>query len=259
MSAPNPNSPVPELDVVRGRAFSFYPPILGIEHNEWKLRESTWSEVLVHNTKSDVEIWVPRRFIGQVSRVEEPMMIVGLSKELEYGAGLLRQTTRRIIQMPKASPGPAPADESSIPKPAMVSGVRLTSSGDGESKLGLLLIGGIVAALAVVFAAVSFMRSDRVEYTAVLQEDLGFTAQDSYHAIVRKLGPPSNDRWKEGKDLQYRALSYPNRHFTVILMGVEQGNALYIGAMNDEWRPVHSVSHAGRGNTRSLLEKLPRF
>jgi hypothetical protein len=240
MSAPNPNSPVPELDVVRGRAFSFYPPILNIEHNQWELR--------VHNTKSDVEIWVPRRFIGQVSRVEEPVMIVGLSKELEYSAGLLRPTTRRIIQMPKASPGPAPADEASIPKPAMVSGVRLSSDGDGESRLGLLLIGGIVAALVAVFAVVSFFRADRVEYTAV-----------GYHAVVRKLGPPANDRWREGKDLQYRALSYPNRHLTVILMGIEQDKALYIGAVNDDWRPVHAVNHAGRGNTRSLLEKLPRF
>jgi hypothetical protein len=92
-----------------------------------------------------------------------------------------------------------------------------------------------------------------------LQEDLGFTAADDYHAVVRKLGPPANDRWNEGKDLQYRALAYPNRHFTIILMGTDRNNALYIGALNDNWRPVDTVKHAGRGDTRSLLQGLKRF
>jgi hypothetical protein len=59
--------------------------------------------------------------------------------------------------------------------------------------------------------------------------------------------------------MQYRALSYPDRHLTVIFMGTERKNALYIGAFNDEWRPVHTVTHAGRGNTRSLLDRLKRF
>jgi hypothetical protein len=42
-------------------------------------------------------------------------------------------------------------------------------------------------------------------------------------------------------------------------MGTEQKNARYIGAVNDEWRPVNSVKHAGQGDTRSLLEGLKRF
>ena len=74
MSAANP---IPELEGLSGRAFSFYPPILNVEHNEWRLREATWSEILVHNTNCDQEIWVPRRFVGAISRVEEPVMIVG--------------------------------------------------------------------------------------------------------------------------------------------------------------------------------------
>ena len=67
---------IPELEGLSGRAFSFYPPILNVEHNEWKLREATWSEILVGNTKDGQEIWVPRRFMGAISRVEEPVMIV---------------------------------------------------------------------------------------------------------------------------------------------------------------------------------------
>ena len=48
---------------------------------------------------------------------------------------------------------------------------------------------------------------------------------------MRKLGTPANDRWRAGGDLQYRALSYPDRHFTIILMGTEQKNVSYIGAL----------------------------
>jgi len=250
-------NPIPELEGLSGRAFSFYPPILNIEHNEWKLQEATWSEILVHNTKGDMEIWVPRRFLGAISRVDEPVMIVGLERELEYVAGILRPHERRVIAMPKGPSSPPPVEDSAIPTPAMVGGARIGDA--GESRMGLYILAGIVAVLVVVYFGISYSRGDRVEYQAVLQEDLSFTAEDDYHAVVRKLGTPSDDRWREGKDLQYRALTYPDRHFTVILMGTEQNNARYIGAVNEQWRPVHTVKHAGRGNTRSLLEGLKRF
>ena len=250
-------NPIPELEGLSGRAFSFYPPILNIEHNEWRLSEATWSEILVQNTKDDLEIWVPRRFLGAVSRVDEPVMIVGLDRELEYAAGLLRAHERRVISMPKGTAPSAPLADEAIPTPAMVHGVRLGDA--GESRMGLYILGGILMVLLLVYGVVSYSRGDRVEYQAVLQEDLGFTAEDDYHAVVRKLGAPANDRWKEGKDLQYRALAYPERRFTVILMGTEQKNARYIGAVNEDWRPVHTVKHAGQGNTRSLLEGLKRF
>ena len=254
MSAANP---IPELDGLGGRAFSFYPPILGIEHNEWLLQEATWSEILVHNTKDQNEIWVPRRFLGKVSAVDEPVMIVGLDRELEYAAGILRPHERRVISMPKGPVSAAPIEDADIPTPAMVGGARIGDA--GESRMGLYILAGIVAVLVVVYGVISYNRGDRITYQAVLQEDLGFSADDDYHAVVRKLGAPANDRWSDGKDLQYRAMAYPARHFTVILMGTEQKNARYIGAVNDEWRPVNSVKHAGHGDTRSLLEGLKKF
>ena len=84
------------------RAFSFYPPLLGVEHNEWTYRKSTWSEILVHNTKSEQDIWIPRRFVGELSSVDEPVMIVGLKKELEYRGGAVWPHERRVIELPKA-------------------------------------------------------------------------------------------------------------------------------------------------------------
>src|ERR1700694_3585824 len=93
----------PPLEQLGQRPFSFYPPISNIVHNEWLYRRATWSEVLVQNTKTHEEIWVARRFLGAVSSVgSEPVMIVGLAKELEYKAGTLWPVERRVIEMPRA-------------------------------------------------------------------------------------------------------------------------------------------------------------
>src|SRR5713226_2004423 len=134
--------PPPPLEQLGQRPFSFYPAIANIEHNEWMYRQSTWSETLVRNTKTGVEVWVPRRFVGEVSRVDEPVMIVGLLKELEYKAGTLWPAERRVIEMPRAvNDFPrAPASVAPTP-PAPVVGIRL---GDGaESRIGKVILGGI--------------------------------------------------------------------------------------------------------------------
>ena len=168
--------PIPEFEGLSGRAFSFYPPILNVEHNEWKLVETTWSELLVQNTKGDQEIWVPRRYLGAISRVDEPVMIVGLDRELEYTAGILRSHERRVISMPKGSSARSPLADGAIPTPAMIGGIRLGDA--GESKMGLYILGGIIVVLFVVYGVISYSRGDRIEYHTVLQEDLGFTAAD---------------------------------------------------------------------------------
>src|SRR5688500_8070293 len=92
----------PPYDQVGHRPFSFYPAIVNVEHNEWRLRRATWSEMLVVNTKSAEEIWIPRRFLGELSRTDEPVMIVGLNKELEFKAGQIVPFVRRVIEMPRA-------------------------------------------------------------------------------------------------------------------------------------------------------------
>src|SRR5512141_2863581 len=95
--------PIPPLhEPLVHRPFSFYPPILNIAHNEWRLRRSTWSELLVVNAKTGAEVWIPRRFLGEISRVDEPVMIVGLLKELEYKGGSVWPHERRVIEMPRA-------------------------------------------------------------------------------------------------------------------------------------------------------------
>src|SRR5260370_29177504 len=89
----------PPLEHLGARPFSFYPAILNIEHNEWLFRKATWSEMLVYNVKTTEEIWIPRRFIGEVSRIEDPVVIVGLVKELEYTGGALPPDQPRPVEM----------------------------------------------------------------------------------------------------------------------------------------------------------------
>ena len=249
----------PPYDQVGHRPFSFYPAIVNVEHNEWRLRRATWSEMLVVNTKSNVEIWIPRRFLGELSRTDEPVMIVGLNKELEYKAGQILPFVRRVIEMPRAvndSPrSSAPAPEI---KPGDVVGIRFESS---EKRVGKLILtalaGGVLACVLLVF----LFRGDRnVRFAPVLQSELGLTATDDYHAVKRKLGEPSSDQWKsEEGAMQYRVLKYPSQGISVILMGSERDRALYIGAVDANGRPVHAVSLPGGRDTSALLRSLRGF
>src|SRR5512140_2077154 len=96
-------SPVPlSVEQLGDRPFSFYPAILGIEHNEWSYSRGTWSEMLVINRTTSNEVWIPRRFVGEVSRIDEPVVIVGLTRELEYRSGMVVPHERRVVQMPRA-------------------------------------------------------------------------------------------------------------------------------------------------------------
>ncbi len=75
-----------------------------------------------------------------------------------------------------------------------------------------------------------------------------------------KLGQPGTDRWLLASgEIQFRALTYPDRKFTVILMGGTRESALYVGTMDDNWVPLHSVELRSGGTTLSLLRGLKRF
>src|SRR5215469_14918196 len=142
----------PPLESLGNRPFSFYPAIVNIEHNEWIYSKATWSEVLVINAKTGDELWIPRRFMGELSRIDDPVVIVGLSKELEYRGGAVWPYQRRVLQMPMAvndAPCAAPAPARSEPAPVI--GIRVEST---ESRLGRLvgiaLACGTVACILVV-------------------------------------------------------------------------------------------------------------
>ena len=126
--------------------------------------------------------------------------------------------------------------------------------------VGGALVLGIVAA----YVAVNFYRDSVLHPRSVnVARDRTYwtlTARDDYNAVVRKMGAPASDRWlglAGGK--RYRALDYPARACTVVLMSADGGEATYIGALDAGWNPVHDVTVTGGGSSEALLRMLPRF
>ncbi|MGE5647977.1 MAG: hypothetical protein ACM336_19545 [Acidobacteriota bacterium] len=251
--------PAPDIELLANRAFAFYPPILNIEHNEWRFLKDTWSEILVANTKSGIEVWVPRRVLGAISKVDEPVVIVGLHKELEYKAGTVWPHERRVLEMPRMPGDPAPAAGSAAAPPS--SRTRYASS--TESRIGRLIaysLGGLLAACLLVFGVLRLGSMRPVHFTAADQDFLSLSRYDDYFAVVRKLGPPGEDRWRsETGALQYRVLWYPRRSYYIVLLGPDRNDAHYIGALDRNWRVIHYVDLPGHGDTASMLRALPRF
>ncbi|PWT97166.1 MAG: hypothetical protein C5B51_31960 [Terriglobia bacterium] len=253
----------PQLEHLGTRPFSFYPSILNVDHNEWLFRKATWSEVLVVNCKSSVEIWIPRRFLGEISRADDPVLIVGLNKELEYKGGSVWPVQRRVIEMPVAVGGSSTVGvEVERTEPAPVVGIRVPPN--TENRIFRLIAGALLFAILLYLGAVNLTRvgevKQRVAFTARDQAYLDLSSRDDYTAVVSKLGEPGADRWlSESGEIQYRALTYPRRKYTVILMGSNRSQATYIGTMDDNWRPLHSVELYSGGTTSSLLRGLKRF
>jgi hypothetical protein len=252
----------PPLQHLATRPFSFYPPILNIEHNEWLFRKATWSEILVVNCKTSNEIWIPRRFLGEVSRIEDPVLIVGLNRELEYKAGAVWPYQRRVIEMPVAVGGAAPTNSAPAPErpertgPAPVVGIRLESN---DRRVFKLIGGAVAVGVALYVAAVYFNREGEprartVTFTTRDQSYLELNRLDNYTSTLQKLGQPTADRFRpDSGELKFRALEYKDRGYTVILMGPNQETATYIGTMDEQWKPVSP------GDNAALLRTLKRF
>ena len=247
----------PPLAQLGRRRFSFHPAILNVRHNEWIYQSATWSEVLVRNTKTHDEILVPRRYLGDVSRLGAPVMTVGLLKELERRAGAIVPAQRRVIEMPRAVNDSVRTPAS----PAPVVGIRLESR--AESRFSKLAVGGVALGVVGCVLAISLYRggliATRAFYSPAPQGDLQLTHTDDYSAVVRALGPPARERWRsDSAGTQYQVLAYPRRGWFVILMGRDRAGARYIGAMDWSWRPVHTVDLAGSGSSYDVLRRLSR-
>src|ERR1700761_4205296 len=147
----------PPLAQLGGRPFSFYPAILNTGHNEWIYCSATWSDVLVRNTKTNEDVSVPRRYLGEISSVDAPVMIVGLRVELEYRVGAVWPVERRVIEMPRAvNDAPRPRLTHAASGGATGVGIRLES--DHSSRVGKLVLGGVALGVAGCVLALSLFR-----------------------------------------------------------------------------------------------------
>ena len=105
MSVPLHLGPLSEL---RNRPFAFFPAILGAERNEWRLRTASLSEIVVENIQTGNQLTLPRHWMGEISSVEAPVLIVGLVKELELREGAVVPHRRKVLEMPRAVNGASP-------------------------------------------------------------------------------------------------------------------------------------------------------
>jgi hypothetical protein len=219
-------APLPTtLEKMGNRPFSFYPPILGVERNEWLFRQATWPEMLVVNAHSGCEVWIPRRFIGEVSRVEEPLLIVGLLKELEYRDGAVWPHRRRVIEMPVAVGAEHLEMRRERSGPAPVIQISLESVDDARKTrtfVGAIVIGVIAVLVIAGVVGESQMRPRRAAYQ-------NLRAGDDANMVERILGPSARQEWHpENGELQ---LSYPRRGYIVVLTGNSRGEARYSGVI----------------------------
>ena len=257
-----PAPPIPPaFQELQSREFSFFPAIVGIEHNLWSFRQATWSEVLVANCKTGSEIWISRRYIGEAS-TEEPIAIVGLAREFEFKGGMLCPYQKRVLKMPPAvasQPETPGVDDAAARRAAR--SVRLEPSDVGVLKLVAVALGCamLLYVVAVNFRRIQDWRPPRVVYTVKDQGFLELTPRDDRFEIVQKLGQPGRDHSQEVGTIFYESLAYPDRRYTVILMGSDVKSLAYVGTMDDNWRPVHFISLRSGGSTESLLRTLPRF
>lgn len=244
MSAP----PVPPfLEHPGRRPFSFYPPIRNIPHNKWFYRKASWSEVQVENTRTHEDVWIPRRYLGDISRLDEPVMMVTLTKELEWQAGRILPAQRHVIEMPQR-----PAAEDAVPsRSAPVVGIRVE---DGSpSRLLKLLVGGVSLGIVGCVLLVSFYRGGVLGnhmYAPVSQSDPGLGPQDDRESVIRRMGSPAAEHWQDGLGV----LAYPRRGLYIVLNG-----GRYIGALDGNWNPVRTVELPGQGNSGPILRGVPRY
>ncbi len=249
MSAP----PVPPFIEHPGRRpFTFYPAIRNVAHNKWFYRKASWSEVLVENARTHEEVWIPRRYLGDISRLDEPVMMVGLTKELEWHDGRIFPAQRHVIEMPVR----AAAANSAPSGGGAVVGIRVEDS--SQSRVLKLLVGGISLGIVGCVLLVSFYRGGVLGnhmYVPVLERDLGLGAQDDRQAVLRKMGPPSEEYWRAG----LAVLAYPHRGVYIVLRGSDRDSAHYIGALDRSWNPVRTVELPGQGSSYSILRSLQHY
>src|ERR1700692_3791163 len=186
-------APLPTpLQDLGGRRFSFYPPIRNLEPNEWLYRRVTWSECVVVNAKSGEEACIPRVFLGEVSRIDDPVRIVGLNRELECRSGAIIPRRRAVIELPVAvSDGRTPTRSQRL---APVINIRLEPKPETRAWkwVGVAAVLGAVAFTIVADVARQTQLHQRPEWFRGYRSYLQLAPGDDYAAVIAKLGTPAS-------------------------------------------------------------------
>src|SRR5580698_5506442 len=249
-------APLPTpLQHLGGRRFSFYPPIRNLEPNEWLYRRATWSECVVVNAQSGEEVWVPRIFLGEVSRIDEAVMIVGLNRQLEWRSGKIIPLERRVIELPVSADDKPPRSG----PPAPVINIRLEPKPEARAWkwVGVAAVLGAVAFTIVADVARQTPWRQRADFSRGDRSYLQLGPDDDYASAVRKLGAPSRADSHAAEARVFRSLTYTARRYSVILMGPTKEDARYIGTLDLHGRVLDAVRLPDGTSGESLLNSAP--
>ncbi len=258
------SQPLP-FEALQDRSFSFYPAVRGVEHNEWTLKEVTWSEVLVLNCQTLQELWIPRSHLGEVSSSDSPILILGLQRELELKAGGVYPYHKVVTELPSTRSGREQADSDKIPMPTQK---RIRDSDARIIRMLPVAIGiGLLLSLTVFLGLSGNLRNPlkwlfEVNTTTSDQSYLALIESDNYHAVISKLSAPDSEQWisHEEDELQFQALHYASRGYIVVMMGGARAEMRYLGTVHDPSRQVLDSAKLSRGgNTSSMMHNLPEF
>lgn len=251
------------LEALKDRRFSFYPAIRGIEHNEWTLENSTWSEVQVRNAGSGQQFWIPRSHLGVVSSSDSPVLILGLRRELEFKAGGIFPFRRIVTEFPSTAPARQRAAPAPPPKQTPLSGadarmVRLLALTIGAG----LIVAGLVFAGVIGGLHNPFKALFEPDTSTADQRYLGLASSAGYFDVVERMGQPESELWISGEEdeLQFQALSYASRGYIIVMMGGSRAEMRYLGTIHDRSRQVLDSARLARGgDTSSMMRNLPDF
>src|SRR5206468_127541 len=91
----------------------------------------------------------PRHFVGEVSMIAEPVIIVGLTKEIEYRQGAVYPHVRRVLEMPLAVNDSRRMRFQPPPGLAPVVGIRVEPESRSRNFFGAIAA-GMLACMALV-------------------------------------------------------------------------------------------------------------
>jgi hypothetical protein len=252
-----PAAPIPPaFERLGGRRFSFYPAILRVPSNEWTFRHATWNEVMVRNAANGRDLWISRRFLGELSENDSPILVVSLLEKLELRDGGVYPCRPRVIEMPLSDA--SPVGERAAPAPVI--SIRL--EGKNETRASRMAGGavalGVLGCLAVVGYSLEGGNVRRGAVVASLDKTyLALNGADTYPSVVQALGAPDRERWVvTPSGNRIRLLDYPDRGFQAVLVPQLGGPDRYAGSVDERGHILQSVVMPRGGLSTPILRDL---
>lgn len=212
---------------------------------------------MVRNAANGRDLWISRRFLGELSENDTPVLVVSLLEKLEFRDGGVYPCRPRVIEMP-VSDAAGPVAER--PEPAPVISIRL--EGRNESRASRVAGGavalGVLGCLAVVGYSLEGGSVHRGAVVSSLDKTyLALSGSDTYESVVRALGAPDRERWVvTPSGNRVHLLDYADRGFQAVLVPKPGGPDAYAGSVDERGRILQSVVMPRGGLSTPILRDL---